>query len=176
MWKASLCSVVSSYLLLNSQNEVALNSVVFGNFSKYLSELSERSNESENWSRVLPVAENYMTTVILAFLEMYGDQTQLPKWKSRLFIYLHQFIGELRVSQLFDISVDHPSSIPAMEDIKDCLQANESSLHSIFIQEFSKQIKRRLLQAGASTRNIIDHFLNTAKMLSELDPSGITYC
>eukprot|EP00210_Caulerpa_lentillifera_P002440 g2338.t1 len=160
------------FLLLHNHNEEALNTVVFENFSNHLSQLTESSFESDNWSRVVPIAEHYLNKVIINFLEMYGDYNTLQKWKSRLLIYLYQFIGERRISQLFDISVDYPASTPTIEDIKDCLQANESSLHSIFIEEFSKQINRRLLQAGASTMNIIDHFLTTTKMLSEMDPRG----
>ena len=57
-------------------------------------------------------------------------------------------VGQLRISQMFDIVVDYPDSLPAVEDMRVCLR--DTNLHHKFVAQFRKATQARLLHPGGS--------------------------
>lgn len=55
-------------------------------------------------------------------------------------------MGELRIAALFDIVVDHPESLPAVVDLRECLRY--TNLHQRLAASFRQSIQDRLLHAG----------------------------
>ncbi|EFN59544.1 hypothetical protein CHLNCDRAFT_19379, partial [Chlorella variabilis] len=94
----------------------------------------------------------------------------LQAWRARLGYYVYETVGSLRIGDMFDIVVDYPDSLPAIEDTRDCLQ--NTNLHRKFITLFRKALMDRLLHPGAATADIIQQYVSAIKALSHVDPGG----
>lgn len=78
---------------------------------------------------------------------MQGEgQSSLQQWQRRLSYYVYETVGQLRITEMFDIVVDYPDSRPAVQDVKDCLA--HTNLHHKFVAGFKQAIGERLLHAG----------------------------
>ncbi|KAG6595925.1 Anaphase-promoting complex subunit 2 [Phytophthora cinnamomi] len=120
--------------------------------------------ELEQWacSELLPWLEEVMQT---------KDEKLVDKWKQTLAQHvLHEF-GSLRITQLFEIIKEFPDSIPALEDLRLCLERTQQ--HGELIQEFRGALQSRLLQPGANTSAILDIYVSTIKAFRLLDPKGV---
>ncbi|KAG6547269.1 hypothetical protein Mapa_011205 [Marchantia paleacea] len=93
------------------------------------------------------------------------------RWRSRLQSFANETLGDLRVSELFDIIVDFPESLAAVEDLKQCL-ANTGD-HAKLVDSFRDALKQRLLTAGAATTDILLQYISTIKALRTLDQTGV---
>jgi anaphase-promoting complex subunit 2 len=121
----------------------------------------------------LAPARRWLAAVPLAFLAaaLPGQaREQLGAWRARLEYALCSALGSLRTDELFDIVVDFPDSMPAVADLRACLEA--TSLAATLPAAFRAALRRRLLHAGAATADILTHYLHTIKALALLDPSG----
>ncbi|KAJ1921219.1 Anaphase-promoting complex subunit 2 [Mycoemilia scoparia] len=91
-----------------------------------------------------------------------------------------------RVHELFDIIVDFPGSLPAIEDLKFCLEYNGhrrlklaedlKEAHCVTLDSLPSSLnrtQRRLLHAGANTDDILTQYISTIRCLRILDPSHI---
>jgi len=146
----------------------------------------------------------WMKDVAFEWLEMvFSAETSyysasLDQWKSKIEHFIYEAVGSLRsehkhspfliaslpflfrTAQLFDIIVDYPDSMPALEDLKECLrktrQFNEilaslkSSLRStpsvdlMVILTLLHRFQKRLLHAGPSTLQILTIYASTIKV------------
>eukprot|EP00850_Spirogloea_muscicola_P000464 SM000002S05544 [mRNA] locus=s2:774127:786951:+ [translate_table: standard] len=95
----------------------------------------------------------------------------LTEWKVQLAYMIYQSLGDLRVAELFDIIVDYPDSLPAIEDLRTCLQQMERQSH--LVSSFRAALANRLLTAGASTADILHHYVSTIRSLRALDRTGV---
>ena len=71
----------------------------------------------------------------------------LAEWRKRLELLACEGLGRARIGQFFDIVVEHPESLPAVQDLRACLA--RTSLQAHFIHSFKAAIQHRLLHAGA---------------------------
>jgi len=76
-------------------------------------------------------------------------QCSLQQWQSRLDYYVYETVGQVRMTEMFDIVVDYPDSRPAVQDVKDCLA--HTNLHRKFVAGFKQAIGERLLHAGKTS-------------------------
>ena len=65
---------------------------------------------------------------------------------------MYEDVGEMRISQFFDMVVDWPDSLPALRDVKECLA--HTNLHSHFISSFRTANQQRLLHAGMPSAGV----------------------
>ncbi|RDX42634.1 ubiquitin-protein ligase [Lentinus brumalis] len=90
---------------------------------------------------------------------------------SRFDYHMCKTLCDLRLQELFDIIVDYPDSMPALQDLKECLsrvdQRNE------LVKSLRRANRKRLLHPGADTNSIIDQYKNTMNALRFLDPPGV---
>ncbi|GAB4822840.1 hypothetical protein N2152v2_009886 [Parachlorella kessleri] len=126
--------------------------------------------------RILEGALAHSTTVPLKFLALVlppgeAGEGALREWRALLSYYVYETVGSLRISDMFDIVVDYPDSLPALEDIRECLA--KTNLHHKFIQAFGRSIEARLLHPGAATTDILTQYVSTIKALQHIDPSGV---
>lgn len=119
-------------------------------------------------SRLLHAADRTETTQGRATTEA---QAILRTVFQRFTFYLHQTLGNLRTSELFDIVVDYPESKPALDDLKVCLA--QTDRRSYVAAQMIAQNARRLLHPGADTKDIIAHYVATIRCLRILDPQGV---
>uniref|UniRef100_A0A7S0IYA2 Anaphase-promoting complex subunit 2 n=1 Tax=Calcidiscus leptoporus TaxID=127549 RepID=A0A7S0IYA2_9EUKA len=105
-----------------------------------------------------------------------GEGCALPQallqWQARLRFFFMQALASLRISELFDIVVDYPESLPALDDLRECLQHTHQ--HADVVASLGAAIEARLLKPGADTSNIIQVYVCTIRALRVLDSSGIT--
>ncbi|KAI9803866.1 MAG: hypothetical protein M1825_001746 [Sarcosagium campestre] len=80
-------------------------------------------------------------------------------------------LGQMRVSQLFDIIVDWDASTGAIEDLK--AYATNPMTRTYLVSTFIPAIMQRLLHPGASTKEIIRFYVSLIKAFSLLDPKGV---
>ena len=95
----------------------------------------------------------------------------LRRWKVRLELYTHQVLGRMLTQDLFDIVVDFPETLPAIEDLRHCLAATGEK--GLMVASFRLALRRRLLSGGAASVDILHHYVNTIKSLRALDPTGV---
>ncbi len=68
------------------------------------------------------------------------------QWITILGLFVYEDVGEMRISQFFDMVVDWPDSLPALRDVKESLA--HTNLQSHFISSFRTANQQRLLHAG----------------------------
>ncbi|GAV73635.1 Cullin domain-containing protein/APC2 domain-containing protein [Cephalotus follicularis] len=95
----------------------------------------------------------------------------LIRWELRLEYFAYETLQDLRIGKLFEIIVDYPESLAAIEDIKQCLEY--TGQHSKLVDSFISALKYRLLTAGASTNDILHQYVSTIKALRTIDPTGV---
>lgn len=118
------------------------------------------------WVRAVPL-EFFKTALSLSA----NDGAAIDSWRGRLEYAVYEHLGALRIHELFDIIVEYPDSLPAITDLRTCLQ--NTMLHSVLVDSFVDATRSRLLHAGASTVDIVQQYIGTIKTLLELDPSGV---
>ncbi|KAK1939949.1 Anaphase-promoting complex subunit 2 [Phytophthora citrophthora] len=122
--------------------------------------------EVEQWacSELLPWLEEIMQT---------KDEVSTRKWREILSRHVLQEFGSLRITQLFEIIKEFPDSVPALEDLRQCLERTHQ--HAELLQEFRGALQSRLLQPGANTSAILDIYVSTIKVKAFrlLDPKGV---
>lgn len=102
-----------------------------------------------------------------------GDKPSegIIRWQLRLEYFAYETLQDLRIAKLFEIIVDYPDSVPAIEDLKQCLEY--TGQHSKLVDSFISSLRYRLLTAGASTNDILDQYVSTIKALRTIDPTGV---
>ena len=123
--------------------------------------------------RALPHLLRWLDAVPLAFLRAALDLADdaAEEWRARLEYAAHEHLGAVRTSEFFDVIVDFPDSLPAVDDLRRCLR--RTTLHAQLTNSLRGALRRRLLIAGAPTADIIDTYRLAIRALSALDPSGV---
>ncbi len=100
----------------------------------------------------------WLETKVVNWLELlYGSNSQDPTHpdtlsdsmcahKERLTHYMYEIYGLTHVGQLFNIIIDYPESIPALEDLRSCLE--KTSLRKHLVQSLREALETRLLHPG----------------------------
>nr|GFB94961.1 anaphase-promoting complex subunit 2 [Tanacetum cinerariifolium] len=100
-----------------------------------------------------------------------GDKPseRVIRWQLRLEYFAYETLQDLRIAKLFEIIVDYPDSVPAIDDLKQCLEY--TGQHSKLVDSFISSLRYRLLTADASTNDILDQYVSTIKALRTIDPT-----
>ncbi|KAK9448641.1 uncharacterized protein V1518DRAFT_417800 [Limtongia smithiae] len=78
---------------------------------------------------------------------------------------------KMRTEEMFDIVVNYPESMSALEDAKACMKTQEDRV--FLVTTFMNSISKRLLHCGANTWDIISFYISTIKVLRYIDPRGV---
>ena len=81
-------------------------------------------------------------------------------------------LGAVRTSEMFDVVLSWPASGPALSDLGRCLEHTQQ--WGALQRSMLKGLERRLLHHGASSTDIISHYIATIAALKRLDPTGVT--
>ncbi|KAF8843343.1 hypothetical protein BDN67DRAFT_988510 [Paxillus ammoniavirescens] len=98
-------------------------------------------------------------------------KTMLQGVGSRFDFHMHKTLCDLRTREIFDIIVDFPDSIGALQDLRECLQRVDQRAE--LVQSIRRAIKKRLLHPGADTKDILLSYVSTIKCLRIVDPPGV---
>lgn len=97
------------------------------------------------------------------------DDVEVDEWCRWLQTCVLEQFGRCRMTELFDLVADYPDSHPAVVELAPILK--RAHLHSDFCTALQSSLCQRLLHPGANTSQIIDVYINTIKVLREIDPS-----
>lgn len=89
----------------------------------------------------------------------------------QLDVLARRALAELRIAEMFDIIVDYPASIAALEDLKQCL--GSTTMRAKLVESYQNACQTRLLHPGANTPDIITVYIATIKVFLLLDPPGV---
>lgn len=169
--------------------EAAIGSVAFDTLDSLVQQRTENSFESralpglvqwmqsflQEWmAQILPSTTNdYNTTHGTGSTAMQKDTNglHLQHWRKRLFFRLHESVGNIRKRQLMVLIQIFPKSLPALEDLKDCILSTDQKPE--VTRAMREQFTRTMLNAGTITSEIIQRYVSVIKMLRFLDPSGV---
>ncbi|KIJ64413.1 hypothetical protein HYDPIDRAFT_175406 [Hydnomerulius pinastri MD-312] len=98
-------------------------------------------------------------------------KTMMQGVGSRFDFHMHKTLCDLRTREIFDIIVDFPDSIGALQDLKECLQRVDQRAE--LVQSIRRSNKKRLLHPGADTKDILLSYVSTIKCLRIVDPPGV---
>eukprot|EP00550_Attheya_septentrionalis_P003183 CAMPEP_0198286292 /NCGR_PEP_ID=MMETSP1449-20131203/5415_1 /TAXON_ID=420275 /ORGANISM="Attheya septentrionalis, Strain CCMP2084" /LENGTH=782 /DNA_ID=CAMNT_0043983991 /DNA_START=169 /DNA_END=2517 /DNA_ORIENTATION=- len=90
-------------------------------------------------------------------------------WKQTLDFAASECFCNVRIGEIFDMVTDFPDSLPAVQELTHVL--TRTRMHDKLAMELRASLSRRLIHPGANTSQIIDVYINTIKVLREIDPS-----
>ncbi|RMX67361.1 hypothetical protein DD238_000810 [Peronospora effusa] len=123
---------------------------------------------------LLAQVEQWACSELLPWLEemtQTNDAASSGKWRRMVSRHVLQEFGSRRITQLFEIIKEYPDSVPALEDLRQCLERTQQ--HGELLQEFGGALQSRLLQPGANTSAILEIYVSTIKAFRLLDPKGV---
>ncbi|WOO86035.1 Anaphase-promoting complex subunit 2 [Vanrija pseudolonga] len=100
-----------------------------------------------------------------------NPQDMLRSMYSRFDYYLCKSFFEIRTEELFDIIVDFPDSLAALEDLRDCLIKVDQ--RDQLVDRLRAANLKRLLHPGAETKDVITQYISTIRCLRIIDPLGV---
>ncbi|TYJ52510.1 hypothetical protein B9479_006870 [Cryptococcus floricola] len=98
-------------------------------------------------------------------------QASLRPMFSRFDYFLCKCFFDIRTDELFDIIIDFPDSMAALEDLKECLYKVDQRLE--LVNKLNAANLKRLLHPGAETHLILNIYISTIRSLRILDPPGV---
>nr|XP_058951089.1 anaphase-promoting complex subunit 2-like isoform X1 [Pocillopora verrucosa] len=186
---SQLNSQFSSLGLINKVAEPAFLSVIHKEIQRKIDEKCKGEFETSFLSSLL----NWVDTELCGWLliifqsqanadpkknteELYNDvikgvDTSLDAWKPKLKYFMYKSFADLRISELFTIIVEYPDSLPAIKDLKSCLEVTDQRKE--LISSLRSAFERRLLHPGANTSDILTQCVSAIRALHVLDPSGV---
>jgi anaphase-promoting complex subunit 2 len=110
------------------------------------------------------------STVEVWVKELVGENNfEVENWTSRLQQCAAHCFCLVRIEEIFDIVCEFPDSRPAVSEIQIIME--KTKMHSELGDALRNSLVRRLNHPGANTSQIIDCYINTIKVLREIDPS-----
>ncbi|KAI8055118.1 hypothetical protein BDF22DRAFT_675531 [Syncephalis plumigaleata] len=102
----------------------------------------------------------------------YYDDNATPVviWYRTLSDHLARTLASLRISELFNIIVEHPACKGALEDLKICIKTSHQ--RDQLVATLATSIDKRLLHPGADTSDILMHYISMIRCLRFIDPPG----
>lgn len=93
-------------------------------------------------------------------------------WNAQLEYAASECFVHVRQKELFDLVTEYPDSLPAVKELTLALDRTGRLWYQQLADEWRKALQARLLHPGAETSQIIEVYINTIKVLREMDPSG----
>ncbi|XP_061396774.1 anaphase-promoting complex subunit 2 [Musca vetustissima] len=91
--------------------------------------------------------------------------------KVKLTFYVYENYALSVIDQFFSIIIDFPDSIPAIEDLKICME--KINLRRQIINTLKTSLEARILHPGVNTMDILTGYVAAIKAIRYLDSSGV---
>ena len=157
--------------LLDEVIKDAVTSVVLNYIDKYVRLESRASFNTHSIDRQL----RWVRSVVSDWLFLVYKESDGPHHKklNDWLVYLaHEIFAGIRIEQLFDIIIEYPDSVPALMDLKGCLEQC-FNFRAVVVETLTKSFEERLLHPGVATNDILTAYIQTIKALRMLDPTGV---
>ncbi|XP_031558383.1 anaphase-promoting complex subunit 2-like [Actinia tenebrosa] len=140
----------------------------------------EQKCKGEFETSFLEVLTDWMETELFRWLSSiihnqdkseHSNLMSLDSWKPRLKYFMYKTFADLRIGELFNIIVEFPESMPAIQDLKECLDLTDQ--RSQLVNSLRSVFEKRLLHPGANTSVILTQYVSAIKALHVLDPTSV---
>ncbi|XP_047135714.1 anaphase-promoting complex subunit 2 isoform X1 [Hydra vulgaris] len=153
----------------------AIINVAHNQLSKFI-EKHCKGQYFELWlERVLEWTEqgllNWLQFCTCSDSESLNEYFTIEDWKPKMIFFVHKVFAELRISELFEIIVEYPDSLPAINDLKNCIYITQTRQY--LTESLKKAFENRLLHPAVNTDDILTQYVSTIRTLRELDPAGV---
>ncbi|XP_055920169.1 anaphase-promoting complex subunit 2 [Eupeodes corollae] len=98
-------------------------------------------------------------------------QEVIQDFKVKLTYFLYETYANIIIEQFFSIIIDYPDSIPAIDDLKICLEKIDLRKH--LIKSLKESLEARILHPGVNTMDILTGYVAAIKTIRHLDSSGV---
>lgn len=118
--------------------------------------------------------ESWVQRTVVDWLRLiyHADDELVDASRERLTYMLYDVYASLRVEQLFEMIVDFPDSIAAIDDLHACLE-RVHGLRENLVVSLRHAFETRLLQPGVATNDILTAYIQTIKALRVLEREGV---
>lgn len=171
--------IIAELDLIEHLSSPAIASVVYLQLTQFI-ETNCKGEFLEPW---LDKVFAWMNKGLIAWLKFaidsYGcntvsnkeDYLTVDQWQPRLQYFTYKAFAELRISELFEIIVEYPESLPAINDLKDCMAKTET--RQALTDSLRQSFENRLLHPAVNTDDILTQYVSAIRTLRELDPVGV---
>ncbi|XP_070531907.1 anaphase-promoting complex subunit 2-like [Ptychodera flava] len=165
--------------LLERVSAVAVTSIIHSKIEHHI----QHTCKGEFESSCLQSLEKWLHSKVVGWLNLVfrgesndrtlsaGTEASLVQWKDRLQYFLYQTYANLRIEELFNVIVEYPDSMPALEDLKCCLEKTDQRQQ--LVMSLKTALETRLLHPGANTADILTQYISSIRALRVLDPAGV---
>uniref|UniRef100_A0A1A9ZZH8 Anaphase-promoting complex subunit 2 n=1 Tax=Glossina pallidipes TaxID=7398 RepID=A0A1A9ZZH8_GLOPL len=91
--------------------------------------------------------------------------------KVKLTFFVYENFALSIIEQFFSIIIDFPDSVPAIDDLKICME--KINLRSQIIKSLKTSLEARILHPGVNTMDILTGYVAAIKAIRYLDNSGV---
>eukprot|EP00794_Sanderia_malayensis_P015618 gene15618-17192_t len=156
-----------------------VSAVVYNQMKQYLELLCKNEFQKHYLADAMEWVENR----ILGWLKLIVGEENIEStageindlnvelWRPKLEYFMCKVYADLRISQMFEMIVEFPDSLPAFEDLKECLEKTET--RKLLTKSLKEAFTTRLLQPAVNTVDILTQYISTIRALRALDPAGV---
>ncbi len=145
-----------------------LNAALHETIIKWVRSTISKDFEQEG---LFPKVQEYQDTVVLPWLkDLVGtERFEQDDWTLKIQFTCAECYCLVRNEEIFELVTEYPESHVAVMELKHVLE--QTKMHSALGHALKQSLIRRLNHPGAGTHQIIDVYINTIKVLREIDPS-----
>nr|XP_023028180.1 anaphase-promoting complex subunit 2 [Leptinotarsa decemlineata] len=151
-----------------------LTNLIYGYIHSHIQKICKDSFDTS----FVSILEKWLQTVVLNWLRniyCYDLSAALAEsmdvFEKKLVNFLYNSYTKIRIDQLFNIIIEYPESLPALEDLRLCLPRTD--LKSVLVKKLQKAMETRLLHPGVSTPDVLTAYIAAIRSLRVLDPTGL---
>ncbi|CAH1101110.1 unnamed protein product [Psylliodes chrysocephalus] len=151
-----------------------LTSLIYGYIHSHIQKICKDCFDSS----FVAVLEKWLQDIVLNWLRniyCYDNSTSIEEsmgtFEKKLINFLYNSYTKIRIDQLFNIIIEYPESLSALEDLRLCLPRTD--LKSMLTKKLQNAMETRLLHPGVSTPDVLTAYVAAIRSLRVLDPTGL---
>ncbi|KAH8272907.1 hypothetical protein KR018_008589 [Drosophila ironensis] len=95
----------------------------------------------------------------------------VQSFKVKLTYFMYETFAQSVISQFFSIIIDYPDSIPAIDDLKICMEKIDMRVY--LTESLRSSLEARILHPGVNTMDILTGYVAAIKAIRHLDSTGV---
>ncbi|KAH8233030.1 hypothetical protein KR026_003362 [Drosophila bipectinata] len=95
----------------------------------------------------------------------------VQSFKVKLTYFMYETFAQSVISQFFSIIIDYPDSIPAIDDLKICMEKIDMRVY--LTESLRSSLEARILHPGVNTMDILTGYVAAIKAIRHLDNTGV---
>ncbi|EDW92444.1 anaphase-promoting complex subunit 2 [Drosophila yakuba] len=95
----------------------------------------------------------------------------VKSFKVKLTYFMYETFAQSVIGQFFSIIIDYPDSIPAIDDLKICMEKIDMRVY--LTESLRSSLEARILHPGVNTMDILTGYVAAIKAIRHLDSTGV---